>query len=117
MLPYYDLRKRLELALLVALALVAIAYGAFRAYPLIAGPSIVIYNPQDGDYVASTTFEISGRVMRANIITLQGRPITIDTEGHFTETLVPQAPYTILILVAQDAYGETVSKILRVIPQ
>ncbi len=117
MIPYYDLRKRLELILLGILVLTALAYGAFRAYPLVAGPSIVIYNPGDGDYVASTTFEISGQVRRANIITLQGQPITIDTEGHFTETLVAQAPYTILVLVARDAYGETVSKTIRVIPQ
>jgi hypothetical protein len=117
MIPYYDLRKRLELALLVILVCAALAYGAFRAYPLVAGPSITIYSPGDGEYVASTTFEISGRVLRANIITLQGRPITIDTGGYFTETLVAQAPYTILVLVAQDAYGETVSKTIKVIPQ
>jgi hypothetical protein len=92
MLPYYDLRKRLELALLGLLVLVAVLYGAFRAYPLVAGPSITIYNPHDGDYVASTTFEISGLVKRANVITLQGKPITIDTEGHFTETLAAHAP-------------------------
>lgn len=117
MTPYYDLRKRLELALLGILVVSACAYGAFRAYPLVAGPSITIYNPVDGDYVASSTFEISGQVKRATLITLQGKPITIDTEGHFTETLVAQTPYTILVLVAQDAYGETVSKTIRVIPQ
>jgi hypothetical protein len=117
MTPYYDLRKRLELALLGILIITAVAYGIFRAYPLVAGPTIVIYNPADGDYVASTTFEVSGQVKRANLITLQGKPITIDTEGHFTETLVAQTPYTILVLVAQDAYGETVSKTIKVIPQ
>jgi hypothetical protein len=117
MIPYYDLRKRLEIAFLGLLVLVAVFYGAFRAYPLIAGPSITVYSPADGEYVASTTFEISGKVTRANVITLQGRPITIDTEGHFAETLVAQAPYTILYLVATDAYGETASKTLRVIPQ
>lgn len=117
MTPYYDLRKRLELALLGALVLIALGYGAFRAYPLLAGPSVTIYNPGDGDYVASSTFEVSGQVKRANVITLQGKPITIDTEGHFRETLVAQAPYTILVLVAEDAYGERVIKTIKVIPQ
>lgn len=117
MKPYYDLRKRIEIGLLVGMAVIALVYGMFRAYPLVAGPSITVYNPADGDYVASTTFEVSGRVKRANVITLQGRPITIDTEGHFSETLVAQAPYTILVLVATDSYGETVSKTLRVVPQ
>lgn len=117
MLPYYDLRKRLELGALSILIILTIGYGLFRAYPLVAGPSITIYNPQDGDYVASSTFEISGQVKRANLITLQGKPITIDTEGYFTETLVAHSPYTILILVARDGYGETVTKTIRVIPQ
>jgi hypothetical protein len=117
MTPYYDLRKRLEIIFIGLLIFVAVVYASFRAYPLVSGPSITVYSPADGEYVASTTFEISGRVMRANIITLQGKPITIDTEGHFTETLVAQAPYTILVLVATDAYGKTASKTLEVIPQ
>lgn len=117
MTPYYDLRKRLELVLLAVLVIASVLYGLFRAYPLVAGPSITIYAPSDGDYVASTTFEVSGRVERANVITVQGRPITIDTEGHFSETLVAQTPYTILVLVATDAYGETISKSIKVIPQ
>lgn len=117
MTPYYDLRKRIEAGLLIGLAVITISYGAFRVYPLVAGPSITIYSPADGDYVASSTFEVSGQVKRANTITLQGKVITIDTEGRFKETLVAQAPYTILVLVATDSYGETISKTLRVIPQ
>lgn len=117
MTPYYDLRKRIEVGLLIGLAVITVSYGAFRAYPLVVGPSITLYSPADGDYVASSTFEVSGQVKRANTITLQGKAITIDTEGRFKETLVAQPPYTILILVATDSYGETVSKTLRVIPQ
>ena len=117
MTPYYDLRKRLEIALLALLVSTAVIYGGFRAYPLLAGPTIAIYNPHDGDTVASTTFEISGQVKRAHLITLQGRPITIDTEGYFRETLVAQAPYTILVLVAEDSYGGSVTKSIKVIPQ
>ena len=116
MTPYFDFRKRLEQILLGALVVVALGYGLFRAYPLVAGPSITIYNPKDGDYVASTTFEVSGQVKRATVITLQGKPITIDTEGHFRELLVAQKPYTILVLVATDQYGATVSKAIHVTP-
>lgn len=117
MIQYYDLRKRLEVVFIIILVLIAVAYGAFRAYPLVAGPSILLYGLQDGDYVASSTFEVSGQVKRSTSITLQGRPITIDTEGRFSETLVAQAPYTILVLEAKDAYGESVVKTIKVIPQ
>lgn len=117
MIEPYDLRKKLELYLIGILLLTALAYGLFRAYPLIAGPSITIYAPQDGDTVASTTFEISGQVKRTREITIQGRPVTIDTEGHFSEILVATSPYTILVLRASDQYGTEVTKTLRVVPK
>ncbi len=117
MTPLYDSRKRLELYGIGILLLVAILYGGFRAYPLLAGPKITLYAPHDGDIVASSTFQISGQVLRAKEITVQGRPITIDTEGRFTETLVPVSPYTIIVINATDAYGATVTKILRVLPE
>ena len=117
MIEPYDLRKKIELYFVGLLLLTALVYGISRAYPLIAGPKITIYSPQDGENVASSTFEVSGQVLRANEITLQGRPITIDTEGHFREVLVAYSPYTILVLHATDKYGATVTKTLRVIPK
>lgn len=117
MIEFNDLRKRLEILLIGILVGIACIYGGFRAYPLLAGPRITIIAPQDGDFVASTTFTISGNVLRANDITLQGKHITIDDQGNFSETLVASLPYTILVLVAKDAYGATETKTLRVIPQ
>jgi hypothetical protein len=96
---------------------VSIAYGGFRAYPLLAGPNIVIYNPHDGDKVPNSTFEVSGKVTRVKEVTLQGRPIPIGTDGHFTEILIASRPYTILILTATDFYGKTITKTLRVAPE
>jgi len=113
----YDLRKKLEVYGIVFLVLSAIFYGGFKAYPLIAGPSIVIYNPHDGDIVPKTTFELSGQVSRVKEITIQGRPIPIGTDGHFTEILTAQAPYTILVMTATDFYGKKITKTLRVIPE
>jgi hypothetical protein len=113
----YDLRKKIEFFFIAILVVTAIGYAIYRIYPLIAGPSITIYHPSDGDYVASTTFEISGKVTKVKEITLQGRPIPIDTDGHFKELLVASLPYTILILTATDFYGSTVTKTLRVIPR
>lgn len=117
MTPFYDLRKQIELFLAGLLILIAILYGGFRAYPLLAGPKITIYSPKDGETVASSTFQITGVVTRIKEITIQGRPITIDTEGHFSETLIPQEPYTIIVLTATDNYGAKITKTLRVIPR
>mgnify|MGYP000110718572 CR=1 FL=1 len=120
MTPLYanhDVRKKLELYALGFLIVIAISYGLFRAYPLIIGPTITIYNPHDGDYVKNTTFEISGHVSRVKEITLQGRPIPIGTDGHFTELITAQKPYTLIVLTATDFYGKHVTKTIRVLPE
>jgi hypothetical protein len=111
------LRKRIGFILTILLIAIPSLYGVFRAYPLLAGPQIYIVYPHDGDIVASTTFQIMGRVKRASTIILQGKPITINEKGEFTETLVASPPYTILVLVATDKYGKAATTTLRVIPQ
>lgn len=117
MLSPYDLRKKLEVYGIILLVSVALCYGGFKAYPLILGPTITIYNPHDSDTVPKTTFEISGHVSRVKEITIQGRPIPIGTDGHFTEILMAQAPYTIIVITATDFYGKTITKTLRVVPE
>mgnify|MGYP000868666436 CR=1 FL=1 len=112
----YDTRKKLEFYFIFFLVCIALFYGLYRAYPLLAGPSITITSPYDGEVVASTTFQVTGTAKRARVITLQGRPITIDTAGAFSETLVSSLPYTILVVTATDSYGKTVTKIIRVVP-
>jgi hypothetical protein len=117
MIEPYDIRKKIELILVATLLLIALIYGGLKAYPLLRGPSIVIYSPHDGDSVASTTFEVSGVVGRVRELTIQGRPVPIDTEGRFREILVAMSPYTILTVTATDFYGKTVTRVLRVIPR
>jgi hypothetical protein len=117
MSPIIDLRKQLELYFLGTLLIVAISYGIWRAYPLVAGPHITINSPKDGEIVSSSTFQISGRVSRVKNIELQGRPIPIDKDGNFTEILVAQAPYTIITLHAVDFYNKTITKVMKVVPK
>jgi hypothetical protein len=115
--PPYDLRKKLETYGILLLICIALGYGIFKAYPLVAGPTITIYNPHDGDTVKKTIFELSGQVSRVKEITIQGRPIPIGTDGHFTEVITAQAPYTIIVITATDFYGKSITKTLRVIPE
>jgi hypothetical protein len=112
-----DLRKKLELALVVLLILFSLLYGAFKIYPLIIGPSVTIYNPHDGDIVPANTFEVSGQALRVKEVTIQGRPIPIGTDGHFAELLLSQAPYTLVVVTATDFYGKTITKTFRVSPE
>ncbi|MBP6948522.1 MAG: hypothetical protein KBC41_04195 [Candidatus Pacebacteria bacterium] len=115
--PDFNLRKQLEIYFFISIAIVAISYGSWRAYPLIRGPSITVFSPKDGDIVSSSTFQIFGRVSHVKNISVQGRPIPIDTDGNFSEILVSFSPYTIITLTATDFYDKTITKTLRVTPK
>ena len=117
MLEHEDTGRKFEKYFIGLLVLIALFYGGWRAYPLIKGPEITLYSPADGDIVASTSFEVSGKVSKVREITLQGRPIPIDQDGHFKELLVASPPYTILVLTATDFYGTSITKTVSVIPQ
>jgi hypothetical protein len=117
MFEHYDLRKKLEMYFIVLLIALSLIYGAFRAYPLLAGPKVTIYNPRDGDIVSSGVFELSGQAIRSKEVTINGRPIPIGTDGNFAETLIAQAPYSILVIAATDFYGKKITKVVRVVPK
>lgn len=112
-----SIRNKITVWSLILLVIIVVGYGVFRIYPFLMGPVITIYYPKDGEEVGTSTFQISGKVERAKEIKLQGRPITINTEGLFTETLVTHSPYTILVIEAVDTYGKKVQTILQVRPQ
>ncbi len=117
MLEQQDTTRRLEKYLLILLVIIALSYGGFRAYPLLKGPEITLYSPKEGDIVATSSFEVSGKVSKVKEITIQGRPVPIDTDGHFKELLVASPPYTILVITATDFYGASITKTVSVIPQ
>ncbi len=112
-----DLRKKIEIYSVLFLIIISLGYGASKLYPLLIGPKITIYNPQDWDTVASTTFEISGQVSKVREITIQGRQIPIGTDGHFAELLLAQAPYSTIVITATDFYNKTITKIIHVKPE
>lgn len=117
MLEQHTLRKKIEIYSITLLIILVGIYGCFLAYPLIVGPRITIYSPNDNDTVPGTTFEISGKVSRIKEITIQGRPIPVDEDGYFREILVSSLPYTEIVITATDSYGKSIVKTLRVIPK
>lgn len=111
------LRNLIFKILIAAFLIVALSYSALKLKPIIIGPEIVIYTPQNGDTVASTTFMVTGRVYRTKEVKIFDRVITTNEIGEFEERLVSYAPYTIIKISASDRFGRTDQKELFVIPK
>jgi|SRR3989344_1581893 len=97
---------------LIGLVLAAIViYGLIEARPLLLGPSLSISSPSDGESVPNGILLVSGRVLRANALTLNGVSVLPDEKGGFSSTLTFSHGTSILEFMAKDRFGRSITRI------
>lgn len=86
-----------------------IGYGLFEARRLITGPSIVIYEPQDGSRIASPLLVVEGEAHNISFLTINDRPVLTDEAGHFTNKLSPPPGANVVTVQGTDRFGRRAS--------
>jgi len=99
--------------LAVALALGLFIYRTYRAY--LSGPSITISEPANYAAFSTSTVTIAGTAARVQDIALNGRQISIDDKGEFSETVLLFPGYNIETLAAHDRFGHAVEQRLELV--
>lgn len=99
-----ELRTVLKSLSFLFITLVLFGYIFFQARFLIIGPVVTLHTEPAPVY-NDRSIEISGTAYNISNITLNGRPVYIDEQGDFTETLVLENGYTIMTIRAEDRYG------------
>lgn len=92
---------------IAAILLVLIAYGAFKAAPLLTGPEITLTSPTEGQSFADGFVVVSGTSVHTEKLSLNGGPLLIDEKGAFSTSLVLPHGGAILSLTATDRFGKT----------
>ena len=108
--------KKIVIALIVviiAAGLLFFIYKTSKSY--ISGPNIIITEPSNYASFSTSTATIAGVAKRTQDITLDGRSITIDNDGNFSETILLMPGYNIEILSAHDQFGHTTEKRLELV--
>ncbi len=95
--------------LLFAVLLVFIGYGLVEAWPLIKGPSLSIFVPQNNATFPGGIVTVEGKAARAALLTLDGEPILHEENGNFSTTLTFPRGGSVLTFVATDRFGERVT--------
>ena len=97
--------RNLVLAVLAALLI----YGAMEAWPLVAGPSLTVLSPTDGETVPEGgVVAIEGTALRTVALSLDGARVLPDaTTGDFETQLAFPAGTSILTFVARDRFGRS----------
>ncbi|MDR3558588.1 MAG: hypothetical protein P4L61_03585 [Candidatus Pacebacteria bacterium] len=108
--------QRLTITVIVAIIVIGLLYFIFRTFQAyFSGPSIAVTSPIDYAAFSTPTTTITGIAQRVQVITLDGRSITIDDKGNFSETILLMPGYNIEILAAHDQFGHMTQKRLELV--
>lgn len=94
--------------LLTAALVLLVGYGFVEAWPLLAGPSLIIFSPAEGESFPGGIVTIRGQAPRAAELTVNGMRLLHDQDGAFSSTLTFPAGGSILTIEARDRFGRTV---------
>lgn len=96
---------------LIGIALViVIIYGLIKAWPIMAGPSLLIASPTNNAPFPGGVVSVRGRAERATTVMLNGTPLLHEKNGGFSSTLSFPHGSSILTFVATDRFGRTVTE-------
>ena len=115
-MEYYKFKSGFNIRLFVIIlsVLLLICYGLFNARNLIIGPSIEIFTQNTNLETYENTFVVKGRAKNITFISLNERPIFVDTNGLFEEKLLLSPGFNIIEIRAKDRFKKEILKTMRV---
>ncbi len=111
----FTLKKGISWLSIFGLVAVIVFYAYYQSRSIIAGPTITLYSPQDGEIAPTALVHVRGKAERANELTLDGRVIFIDLAGNFNEELLLFSGYNIIELAAKDTDGREIKKTIGLV--
>ncbi len=100
-------QKIIKISLFVFIILVVTIYSVISFKDYVDGPQIEVMQPINGSSIASSTTLLKGQVKRIKDVSINNRPLLIDTQGNFTYNLLLLDGYNIFIISAIDKFGRT----------
>ena len=101
-------KKLIKIISIFLIIFIIIGYGIFASHNFILGPKITVFEPINGSTIATSSVLIRGIAERVRDLSLNGRPVPIDIEGNFNETILLAPGYNSSLLFAQDKFNRTI---------
>jgi uncharacterized protein YfaP (DUF2135 family) len=92
-----------------------VCYSAFELRHLVAGPTITLETPYNGQSFTDHFIEISGAAKNVTFLYINGNQIYTDATGHFSEHFILQTGYNIITVEALGRFKRTVQKTIAVV--
>jgi hypothetical protein len=110
-----DIKRLLQIIIVVFVALTLLTYAGFKAKNLFLGPRLEVLSPIDGQVLDQSLVEITGTAKNISFLKLNDNKIFTDEEGRFKEKLLLSYGYNIISVEADDRFGRVVKKNIRLI--
>lgn len=108
--------KRILIIAAAALAALSLAFYAYlQSREYLRGPVIAVDEPADGSLSTTSIVALKGSARNVSFLTLNDRQIFTDERGRFTESLLLQDGYNIMLLEAKDRFGHIAQKKLELV--
>ena len=100
-----DFKKILKFIVLSLFFIFIIVYAFFRSRELIFGVKIKNISLENGKTYMESVQNITGIAKNAVELSLNGREISIDKDGNFSENIALLSGYNIISIEAEDKFG------------
>jgi hypothetical protein len=108
-------KPKFRLVIIVIAIVFILGYGFFRGKDLLLGPVIIVSSPTNGASVTDSYLEVKGKAKRISRLFMNGKKITTDEQGNFTEILLLAPGYNIISLQAEDSFNRKTTKKLELL--
>jgi hypothetical protein len=100
--------------IIVILMCMLVSYGLFNARNLLIGPTIEIFKPAQNTETSENVFTVNGRGQNIAYISVNEKPISINTEGLFEEKILLSPGSNIIEIKARDRFQKEIKKIITI---
>lgn len=110
-----DFKKVLKNVGLIVFFSFIVVYAFFRSYDLLFGVKIKEVNLVNGGTYSESVYKVTGNAKNAIKLTLNGREISIDQEGNWSEDIGLFLGYNVVEIRAEDKFGHIDEKNYKLI--
>ncbi len=105
----------LKSGLLLALGIAVVALVGYNMRDRLLGTPLVITTTSDGATVDSPFLSIAGKARHARELLINGRSVTVDRKGTFTDEVVLSPGYNIVEVALRDQFGNQKVKTYQIV--
>jgi hypothetical protein len=105
--------KQFQLIISILLGVFILFYGFWSMKDMVFGARLSISGIPEERETESSVLNLSGISHKAKKITINGREVSVDLEGRFSEVVALLPGYNITTIESEDKFGKIETKVFR----